>query len=98
MNDNINDSELIQDTVNKKKLYKKDLSDACKNIAKLRRPVSEIAKLAHPLGIPYYTVLNVFKGNSNHPEVLNILTKLGIPHNRNPIREKRTKKNINEQS
>ncbi|MDV6237334.1 hypothetical protein CH379_017005 [Leptospira ellisii] len=87
---------ILEDT--QPKLFRKELIEACKNIAKLQRPISEVAKLAHPLGIPYYTVLNVFKGNSNHPKVLEILTNLGIPHNRKPIRVKRAKKKIDEKS
>lgn len=83
-----NESEMETYDSNRK-LFNKELKDACKNIAKLKKPVAEIAKLVLPLGIPYYTVSNVFLGKSNHPDILEILTNLGIPHNRKPIRDTR---------
>lgn len=54
--------------------------------------MAEIARMTKSLGIPYYTVFHVFMGKSNRPEVLEILTELGIPHGRKPIRELREKK------
>ncbi|TGK18838.1 hypothetical protein [Leptospira stimsonii] len=65
---------------------KDELIEACIRIAKMKRPIAEIAKLVKPLGIPYYTVYHVFIGKSNRKEVLDIFTELGIPHNRKPIR------------
>lgn len=76
----------ILDFKDKRKLYKEELIEACIRIANLRKPIAEISQLAKPFGIPYYTVFHVFIGRSNHPEVLNILSQLGIPHNRKPIR------------
>ncbi|RHX85549.1 hypothetical protein [Leptospira stimsonii] len=80
----------------KRKLYKPELIEACKKIANLRKPISDIARIVKPLGIPYYTVYQVFIGQSNHPAVLGILTKLGIAHNRKPIRERSIGKNKDE--
>lgn len=68
------------------KLGKDELIDACIKIAKMKKPMAEIRQILKPLGIPYYTVYHVFIGKSNRQEVLDILTKLGIPHNRKPIR------------
>lgn len=65
---------------------KSELIEACIRIAKMKRPIAEIAKLVKPLGIPYYTVYHVFIGKSNRKEVLDIFTELGISHNRKPIR------------
>lgn len=65
---------------------KDDLIKDCIRIAKMKKPIAEIAKLVKPLGIPYYTVYHVFIGKSNRKEILDLFTKLGIPHNRKPIR------------
>lgn len=67
-------------------ISKKELIEACIRIAKMKKPIAEIAKIVKPLGIPYYTVYHVFIGKSNRKEVLDLFTELGIPHNRKPIR------------
>lgn len=69
-----------------KKLSKDELIEACIKIANMKKPMAEIARIVKPLGIPYYTVYHVFIGKSNRREILDIFTKLGIPHNRKQIR------------
>ncbi|PJZ51236.1 hypothetical protein [Leptospira adleri] len=76
----------FESAVSKQKLGKNELIKACIKIANMKKPMAEITRILKPLGIPYYTVYHVFIGKSNRPEVLDIFTKLGIPHDRKPIR------------
>ncbi|MBM9578881.1 hypothetical protein JWG45_17180 [Leptospira sp. 201903070] len=96
MPENDSKSETGSESDSIRKLSKDELIEACMKIARMKKPIAEIARILKPLGIPYYTVFHVFMGKSNHPRVLEILTKLGIQHGRKPIREPREKKIKNE--
>lgn len=79
-----------------RKLYNEELKEACRKIANLKKPISDIARIVRPLGIRYITVFNVFIGKSNRQEILDTLTQLGIPHNRKQIRD-RSKRQVTDE-